>query len=327
MRVTALGLLGLAVLILIAAIAPQCFGNPLDALPETMHTFWLDHIMEAMPLGVNEPNPLREVPYFIGTAVIMIIVLGWSVLKRGLTSAKCLFLLLLILSLFLTVYQVRFAIFAQLFAMVPATLWIANSYVTGQQKKDQDPKASNVAYLGKFALSTPIFLTLPALLLAPIMVKQKPRAISSSHQAISSEPRSSKPVSSETTVLCISPDVVETLNELPEGVVLASAAIGSDILKASEHRVLAANYHRNVAGIQAAYEISSAPLKDAKRHVEKYGVSYILICDTDFLNDVYAEEHPEGLIAKMNAGDIPEWLVPEGENLSQGHLKLYRVTN
>ena len=300
MRILPLGAIGLAVLALVGAIAPQCFSNPLDALPETMHKFWLDHISEAKPLGVDEPLPLREIPFFIGTAIVIITVLIWNLIKRGSSSVTYLFLMLLVASLALTVYQVRFFIFLHVFAIVPSAIWIANTYVAGTKKK------SNIAYLGATVLSLPIFMTVPHVLLSL-----------NSDQASEAKTASS--------VACSAPDVIEALNKLPTGVVQASPSHGADLMKVTEHRYLAANYHRNIAGIQADIDIQTASVDRAKQLIKKYGVDYILLCETDHLTEFYGKDYPNAFAVKLETGETPTWLSLENASLSDGGVKLYRV--
>lgn len=300
MRILPLCVIGLAVLVLVGTIAPQCFSNPLDALPETMHKFWLDHISEAKPLGVDEPMPLREIPYFIGTAIVIITVLILSLIKRGASSVTCLFLMLLAASMALTVYQVRFFIFLHAFAIVPSAIWIANTYVAGTKKK------SNIAYLGATVLSLPIFMTIP-------------------HQLLSSKTDQASEAKKADLVVCSAPDVIDALNRLPTGVVQASVSHGADLMKVTSHRYLAANYHRNIAGIQADIEIHTASVEGAKQLIKSYGIDYILLCKTDYLTEFYGKDYPNAFAVKLEAGETPNWLSLQDASLSDGNVKLYHV--
>ena len=249
---------------------------------------------------MDEPFPLREIPYFIGTAIVIITVLIVGLIKRGSSSVTYFFLMLLAASLALTVYQVRFFIFLHVFAIVPSAIWIADTYVAGTKKK------SNIAYLGATVLSLPIFMTVP-------------------HVLLSLNAEQSSAVKKASSIACSGSDVIDALNSLPTGVVQASASHGADLMKVTEHRYLAANYHRNIAGIQADIDIHTASLEGAKQLIENYGVDYLLLCETDYLTEFYGKDYPNAFAVKLEAGETPIWLSLEDASLSDGNVKLYRV--
>lgn len=296
-RTIVLALIGIAVLVVVASIASQCLGNPLNDLPENMHLYWLDHIVEAKSLGVDEPNPLYVVPFYIGTACVASFVLIVRVFKKGLTSNRALMLICLMAAIGLTVYQIRFFLFTQLFAILPLALWISACYVDGKKR------SQNIGYLLATALSLPFILTAPGLLLKSDV----------------------EPKESEATVDCVGSDVITALNNLPQSTILAPTSEGSIYLKLTEHHVLGANYHRNVAGLESTINIYAADRSEAESLVRADTIDYILICSEDNQGKLMKKGYPEGLGARLADGKNFAWLKPIGQPLSNGGVQIYKV--
>ena len=58
LRLGALLIVGIFCLLFLKLFASQCLGNPLNDLPDTMHTYWLNNITEAKPcLLYTSPSP------------------------------------------------------------------------------------------------------------------------------------------------------------------------------------------------------------------------------------------------------------------------------
>ncbi len=77
---------------------------------------------------------------------------------------------------------------------------------------------------------------------------------------------------------CASPAALAALRGLPRGTVLAPIDAGSWIVTATPHRVVAAPYHRNVAGDLLPFRVYAAAPADAARIVDAARIDYVMAC-------------------------------------------------
>ena len=297
-RLTCLFGVGISCLAFLTLFAPQCIGNPLSDLPETMHVYWLNNITEAKPLLNNKSEILFAVSYRIGTALIAVLVLLWSLFSKRFESYRILFSILLIASIILTFYQVRFYIFAQMVAILPLSYWIVERYQDGKSKKN------NIAYLGAIFLSLPIFLALPSLLIKP------------------SENNSSNVVSD---INCLPDSLIARLNQFSDRLIFTQSNSGPVLLKLTNHRVLNANYHRNVDGIESVITINSSSVDQAKRLMTRNKVGLVLTCEKENLVNLYQRDFPNGFAVSLSNNNLPDGLVEIKGSWNEQGAKLYKV--
>lgn len=291
---------GIISLLFLKLFASQCIGNPLSELPETMHIYWLDNIVEAKPLLSDKSKLLFYGPYRVGTAVVAILVFLWyGIIHKKFDSCRILFFILLIVSTVFTFYQVRFFIFAQMIAILPLSYWIIETYRAGKSKKN------NIAYLGAIFLSVPMFLAIPGFLMKP------------------SENKTDQDVSD---IACLPDDLIARLNQFPDQVVFAQSNSGPTLLKLTNHHVLNANYHRNVDGIESVIKINSSSVDEAKTLMTQDKVGLVLSCKKGNLMDLYQRDFPDGFAVNLSNNNPPEWLLEiKGAWNDQG-ARLYQVT-
>ena len=116
-RLLALGVIGLICGIFLLTQIPQCLSNPLSTLPPIMHELWLDHVKEAKPLFDPDNKFDLMQPYLLGPSLIAVIIAIHEIIK-GQNKARYIFLFtLLLMSLALSLYQVRFNIFAHILVL------------------------------------------------------------------------------------------------------------------------------------------------------------------------------------------------------------------
>jgi hypothetical protein len=128
---------------------------------------------------------------------------------------------------------------------------------------------------------------------------------------------------------CYGQEDYAALAALPAGTVLAISNLGSSVLRNTPHRVLAGPYHRNVAGNLATLDMLMGAPEDARTLAIAAGVDYVLFCPGNAETASIARWAPDGLLAAMQQGEAPAWLVvvpgmrepPEREQ----ELSIYRV--
>jgi asparagine N-glycosylation enzyme membrane subunit Stt3 len=118
---------------------------------------------------------------------------------------------------------------------------------------------------------------------------------------------------------CYNEPSFKTLTDAAPGLVVAPIDMGARILMATRHKVLAAPYHRNNVGNLAAYQVFLLPQDQAKARVASLGAGYVAICRKSAEVSILSREAPKGLMADLQAGRIPAWLVamptPKGSDV------------
>lgn len=280
-RLAGLGMIGLGCGLLLTWQAPQCLANPLDGLPSIVRTLWLEKVDEARPLFAARRNAWQEIPFMVGISLVAAIVSIFQIELGINRRAHILFLLLLVLGLVLTLQQVRFYAFGHIFAILPLGAWVGGLFTA-----KPDGSKRGVGYILALAASVPLVWGAPGMFLKPI-------------------PASNAPVTAAT---CASPDILSALDAQPEGLVLSVADAAPDILRYTRHRALHGHYHRNAAGIEMALRIFISTPAEAADLMRADGVDYLLACPSHGEMQMLAKAHPEGLAARLVAGDKMDFL-------------------
>ena len=92
----------------------------------------------------------------------------------------------------------------------------------------------------------------------------------------------------------------------------------------TQHRVLYGNYHRNVAGIEAAIKIYTSPQAEAQERLKQAGVDYIFTCWATPKMDVFYRYTDISLINDLRSGTVPDYLEPV-EGFDPELISIYRV--
>ena len=94
--------------------------------------------------------------------------------------------------------------------------------------------------------------------------------------------------------------------------IVASVNFGPELLYRTGHRVLATPYHRNSAGILAAYRImSAAGDAGARAMLRDRGVELVLLCPDATEAAVFAGAGGESTFyLRLLRGELPAWLRP-----------------
>lgn len=302
-RIRLVALAGVAVLcaVLVAGTGPECLGNPLNALSAQARELWLARVDEARPTLALLGGHLDEVLFRMGTQIAGLCAALWMVWQGRDRRAGLLFVLLLMVSLLFALYQTRFYVFGQLFAVLPLAVLIARV-----QSGDAGPGWPRLAYLGVLFVSLPAVWGVAGKLLGP------------------SDAPPLTELAAEAATACDPESTYARLNTLPPGRILAPASQAPRLLLETRHSVLYGHYHRNTAGIDAALTIFTAAPVDAHASLLDARVDYLLVCRADADMQFFAGHAPGGLIAGILGGEVPPWLKPVG---SGGATDIYRVSS
>jgi len=275
---------------------PQCLANPLDVLAPDVREIWFNSITEARPMFAQGGGHWTFIAYAMGTSLVGLAASVRGVLRGGDTRTHLLFALLLSLGIILMLYQVRFYVFASLLAIVPCAMWVMQVYDAGRKEG-----GNRVAYLAPLVLANPALWALPPTLLVP------------------PEAKAEKGV-------CLSEDTLKALNSVPPGMILSDANVGALLLNQTAHSVMSANYHRDTDGIAASLKAFGLPPDELPALLAENQVDYVLMCPGAAEITTFSRLRPDGFLARLSAGDVPEWLqpvAPVSPGVSSG--RLYRV--
>jgi hypothetical protein len=295
-RLGALANVGAICIAFVLVAGPQCFGNPLAALSPEARELWLSRVDEARPtLALLSAHP-DEVLFRLGTQVAGLAAATWMVWQGRDRRAGLLFILLLTVSLTFALYQTRFYVFGQLFAVLPLAVLVARLH-----SGEAGPSSPRLAYLAVLLAALPFTWSIAGSLLAP------------------SGARPARPLAA---VACDPAATHAVLNTLPTGRILAPASDAPGLLLETPHSTLHGHYHRNTAGIDAALAIYTGAPDEARARLRAAQVDYLLVCPADPDLQFFARHTPDGLIAEILRGDVPSWLQPAGQG---GATAIYRV--
>lgn len=286
-RVLALGLVAVLCAGLVILAGPQCISNPLDALSPQARELWLSRVDEARPTLAMLDGHLDEVLFRMGTQIAGLCAALWMIWQGRDRRAGLLFVLLLTVSLLFALYQTRFYVFGQLFAILPLAVLVARV-----QSGEAGRGWPRLAYLAVLFVSLPAVWGVAGKLLsqsdAPPLVE----------------------LAAEAAVACDPDGTYAELNALEPGRILAPASDAPDLLLETRNSVLHGHYHRNTTGIDAALAIYTATPDEAYAGLRDAQVDYLLVCHADADMQFFARYAPDGLIATILRGDVPGWLKP-----------------
>ena len=100
------------------------------------------------------------------------------------------------------------------------------------------------------------------------------------------------------------------LNTAPSGLVIAPIDMGARILLTTQHKALAAPYHRNNRGNLASYQLFMLPQAQAKVRAGELRADYLAICRRSAEVAILSGEGPQGLMADLKSDRVPDWLIP-----------------
>ncbi len=296
-------MLGIAVILVTVAFAPQCLGNPYDPLYPDVAREWLGRIMESRSMfDIISAGKLKN----LGLVVIPIIAILYTtyIAREPAYRMRAIALLLILAGAYAMIfYQIRGLSVLFLLCAIPLAAMMGQVY--GHYK-------STNSFLAGILFIVLLFASIPNTWIVGMA-----RFGGGEPQATEA-----KPVGKFKD--CYKPHAFDALAALPAGLVAASTDLGVMMMRSTPHRALAANFHRNQDGIQAGIDLMHADMADAKDLLAEWGVDYVVLCANDFATKNWAETLPDGLWINLYRGDIPEYLTPVSED-AESLIYIYKT--
>lgn len=313
LRIVAIGVIGVLVTVGTVIIAPQCLQNPLNDLDPLLHSLWLAGVIEAQSFL----DQLRKEPSafggFYAVSFLAMSVCVFRIANGDRVRAHAIMLGLIAVSFLIALIQVRGAIFANLLTIPPLALLIGELRL----KAREEPAQLGAGLL--FALAA--FLSVPsAWSLFGVLFVEGTAGVMNRMKGLSETPATL----TGSTAACDAPAGFTALNRLPDGVVVAAADLGPEILRFTRHRALAGPYHRNEGGMLTELHVGLAKPDEAAAFLRGSGATILVFCPELFQTKKIATTKADGLYAGMLKGEIPSYLRPVPVEGPSG-MQIYRV--
>ena len=306
LRFGALAVGGVAVGVATVLIAPQCLQSPLADLDPLLKTMWLDHVTEAKSiLSLAQTKPEAVAGHF-AVPVIALAVCIWQGLRSDRRVQYWMLAAVIGLAFAISLVQVRGAVFANLLAILPLAALV------GEKRAALHATAKpGLGLTLQFAVLAIFSAQIVWSMIGLVALKGAGSAAVVVNNA--ADPKEA----------CATASGLASLAAQPPGVVSAVTNMGSDILRYTPHRALAAPYHRNQGGMLTQLHIAMADTVEAEAFLRGAGVTLVAFCPTDPEAIGLARIYPDSLTAALMAGEAPSYLQPvEGA----GPIALYRLS-
>lgn len=304
-RLISLGLLALVLGAVVAALFPQCLAAPYATLDPRLKELWLDHIDEAQSLfsiAASEPASLaaRYVTPLVAIALMALRLRGPWRRQDSLVGA------LLVGAFIVSAWQVRGSTFSIAFAVIPLSAWIAS---WRERARISPARSVSLRMAAVWVVSVNAVWAGAAAATSSVFEANK---VSVEAQDTDSDPSCERKAS------------FAALARLPDTTVLAISNLGSPILAYSGHRVFAGPYHRNIAGDLLALDAFLGSADQARTIAAAHHVGLMALCRGSAESKMLAAKAPQGFLARLMQGSVPDWLEPVAETRGTP-VELYRV--
>jgi len=299
--VCGLGLIAVGGGAIVFFAAPQCAGGGFVALDPVVTQFWYRSVGEGMPIWQQSPALALQivVPPIVGLL---------AALKLAAKSSDWLrewwydYALLLGAALLVALFVARAGAVAGALAAIPLG-WQISQWIR---------QARNMRRPGRRALA----LAGTALALMPAM----PLTILALAMPANASLNAKHPSQSSCAIQAAS----GALRVLPKGEIIAPIDIGPQLLYGTDHSVVATSHHRGSAAMRVVIDLFTGTEEAAHKTAIARGSDYLVLCPDLAEPYNYRTVAPEGFMAQLNRGEVPEWLEPVPIPV-EGSMKIWRI--
>lgn len=311
-RVESSGVLGVLGIALLGLLFPECAGGSYAVLNADVDNLWISQISEARSLVALWGDDPAMILAIAGAAFAGLVAAALFLRRHWREADGWIVLAFLLASWAVLAWQIRGAAFATAFA-VPFGAW-----AVARARREYRSKASAIRALAFAGVAATSAAAAWASAGEALQARLTPQTTLANYEARVSSAKS-----------CAAPEAFRALATVPSGVMLNQFSLGADVLVWTNHQILAAPYHRNIAGTMIMMNALRSTPDDARAIIVNSAATYVLICPAAPETSFYARHAangtvPEATLSFMLAkGDHPGWLTPV--ELAGSPLKLYRV--
>ena len=288
------------------ALSPQCLAGPFAALDPLVRLVWYNNILEGMPVWRQTGASILQmtIPVLAGLAITAAAYWHAAGERRALLGDLA---LLLLGAIAIAMLVARFSGVAAAIAIAPLgyaiTEWL--------RRAPAMPAAARTA-----ALPLILLVLFPGVAAEPLLARLRTPGMASGARI---EPPPAIGGG------CSLPASLPALTALAPATILAPFEVSPIILRATRHRVVATGHHRAASAMKDVIAAYLAPPARAEAIVRRHGAHYVAACGDMVEARNYRAYAPNGLMAQLLAGQVPDWLDPVVLPTLAGELKLYRV--
>ncbi len=287
-RLGALTAAGLACAATLLLVAPDCLRGPFATLDPLVYRVWYQNVPEGLPIGRQDA---AWAAMTIGFPIVGLIgtILAWRRAEGAAKMRWAILLAVLVFASVLSLLVMRTGATANALAL-PGGAWALLAMLERTRQ------------IGPVLLRT--LATAGALLLAsPGLVAG---ALFAATPASATHPSTGRP----SYPACQSVADVRALAQLPTSTLFAPIDVSPEIIAMTHHRALAGGYHRNTGALHRVIAgFTDAPAA-ARAEIVASGATYIVACPGAIEMDIYSDEAPNGLWARLERGERFDWLTP-----------------
>ena len=306
-RLAAAAALGTLCILSIAAIAPECLKGPYAALTPELREVWFSRVAETQgvwSMFENDPtSALALYPYLafaLGCGVWGI----WYLLRQKMSQAEGLIFLtaMLVIGFLQGLAQVRAINIAAFFA-IPVFAVFA-----GIVRKMINTDGQNAR-------------TLSALIFAWV-VGTNALWLVFTGQAEGGAANDARLTGGSAG--CGLPHELAVLEKHPPGIIINGIDLGPWLTAYTKHGAVSGHYHRNERGILDAHRALTAEPDKARALIKARGGTFVVWCAAGAGGEVLKDANEAGLVAQVERGNVPQWLVPLTDPATSG-LRVLKV--
>jgi hypothetical protein len=304
-RCAVLALNGGLVLATTVMLAPQCLRSPLADLDPMLVKLWLNQVTEAQSILALARNKPETIGALYATGLFAAGICVMRMLRGDRTRVHAVLLALLLVNWAIAAVQVRGGEFANLLAVPPLALLLAE--LRRISAADTEDVAAAFFYVTAVLISTPVVWAVGAAL-----------AVNGMNNA-----SGEVAAADDAAARCTAGDTLAPIARLDAGVVSAPSNMGAALLRFTPHRALSGPYHRDQAGMLREFDIELAKPEKAKALLRDAHVTLLAFCPGDAETSLLSRMAPDGLYAELGRGRIPAYLEPLAA--TESAVKFFRV--
>ncbi|MEL7444802.1 MAG: hypothetical protein AAGK02_03195 [Pseudomonadota bacterium] len=289
--------------------APQCAAGGFADLDPLVDTIWHDQVMEGMPIW---KQPVSSILHYAVAPVIGLL----AALNLASRSSDWLkgwwteYAIVLGAAILISLLVARAGAVACALAAAPLAWQIRQWLRTIRSMNHIAPRM-----LATIGVAMALLPALPIMLLGWAIPAQ-----ASLESGASVAPAAAAPKSSS----CDVASSAAVLRALPVGEMYAPMDIAPGILLETRHTVVATGHHRGHEGMRVLIETALADSAVARQTLTDRGSDYVALCGDLGEPRMYAKLAPDGFVAQLIRGDVPDWLEPVDTG-PESNLAVWRV--
>lgn len=288
-RLAMLGAAGVAALATLALLDSRCLAGPFAGLDPFVRRFWYENVSEGMPIWAQVPSWAVMTIGFPITGLI-----GGALALRASTGearARWTMMLALAAATFaLSLLVTRTGSTANALAL-PGGAWALYAMLTRARAIRSLP-ARTAATAGALLAAT------PGLIAGALLSLSVNGAATAAPGPATARPP------------CDHGREISDLRGLPPSTLFAPVDLTPQLLATTPHRAIAGGYHRNLAALHRTMATYMADPETARRWVLDSGAAYLVGCPGTNETEMYRHFAPNGLWARLERGEMIDWLRP-----------------